>query len=354
MGRVNRCSVLFFAISWIFLANAQPAEPDPLFESDTPLNITFEAPFAQIDRERDKQAQYDGIMRYVDADGLEVSLDVGLEVRGNWRLQKSNCHYSQLWVDLKRGQTPDTIFAEQNRLKLVVQCRSQDRYRDYLAKEQQLYDAFENLSDIHFGTRLVNATYVDSEDTSSSRTHLAFFIEHQRRLRDRFDMEEVELNSISYITLDPMQSSLVGLFMYQIGNTDFSMIQAPEGDECCHNAKLLVDEAGRYFPIPYDFDSSGFVDANYAAPPNPSFGIRNNKSRAYRGFCFKPEQLNAAVARITAERDNTIALVADTSHVSTRTADKSVRYMEDFYEVLDNQRRFQRNIIDDCRGTLIE
>ena len=54
MTRVNRCIVLFLAISWIFLANAQPAEPDPLFDSDTPLNITFEAPFAQIDRERDK------------------------------------------------------------------------------------------------------------------------------------------------------------------------------------------------------------------------------------------------------------------------------------------------------------
>ena len=339
---------------WNIATSAQSAEPDPLFQSDTPLDITFEAPFAQIDRERDKEAEYEGVMRYVDADGLEVRLDMKLEVRGDWRLQKRNCHYSQLWVDLKRGQTPNTIFAEQNRLKLVVQCRAHDNYRDYLVKEQQLYKAFENLSDIHFGTRLVNATYIDSEDPSSSRTHLAFFIEHQRRLSDRFTMEEVQLNVIPSSDLDPLQSSLVGLFMYQIGNTDYSMTQTAEGDECCHNVKLLVDGAGRYFPIPYDFDASGFVDASYAAPPNPSFGIQNNRSRAYRGFCIKPEQLDAAVALITAQRDNTIAIVSDTSHIGDRVANRNVRYMEQFYEVLENQRRYQRDIIDDCRGDLIQ
>jgi len=350
MSIVNRCTALFLAIAWMLSANAQSADPDPLFQSNAPLNITFEAPFAQIDRERDKEAEYEGIMHYVDANGIEVRLDIGLEVRGNWRLQKSNCRYSQLWIDLKRGQTPNTIFAEQNRLKLVVQCRAQDRYKDYLAKEQQLYEAFENLSDIHFGTRLVNATYTDSENPNSSRTHLAFFIEHQRRLRERFDMEEVELNNISYRDLDPVQSSLVGLFMYQIGNTDYSMIRAPEGEECCHNTKLLVDETGRYFPIPYDFDSSGFVDASYASPPGPSVGIRNNRSRKYRGFCIEPEQLNAAVARINAERDTTTAIISDTSHVSERTVTRSIRYMEGFYEVLDEQRRYQRDIIEDCRG----
>ena len=338
----------------MFTLSAQTAEPDALFQSSAPLDITFEAPFAQIDRDRDKEVEYDGILRYVDADGVEVRLDVGLEVRGNWRLRKDNCRYSQLWVDLKRGQTPNTLFAEQNRLKLVVQCRGQARYRDYLAKEQQLYEVFANLSDIHFDTRLVNATYVDSEDPDSSRTHLAFFIEHQRRLRERFEMEEVELNSISHTDLDPLQSSLVGLFMYQIGNTDYSMIESPEDDECCHNTKLLVAETGRYFPIPYDFDGSGFVDASYAGMPNPAFGIRNNRSRAYRGFCFETEQLNAAVARIIAGRDNINATISDTSHISDRTANRSISYMEDFYEILENQRSFQRQIVDECRGELIQ
>ena len=337
-------------MAWMMTASAQTVAPDPLFASDVPLSITFEAPFTRIDRERDKGAEYEGFMRYVDASGEELSFDIALEVRGNWRLKKSNCNYSQLWVDLKRGQTPNTLFAEQNRLKLVVQCRSQDRYKDYLAKEQQLYEVFASVSDIHFGTRLVNATYVDSENPEDSRTHLAFFIEHQRRLKDRFEMEDVELNSIPYADLDPLQSTQVGMFMYQIGNTDFSMISAAEGDECCHNAKLLVDEAGRYYPIPYDFDSSGFVDASYAAPPSPSFGIRSNKGRRYRGFCVESDQLNAVVSQFTAMRDSINAIISDTTHVSERTAKRSMRYMDEFYEVLESPRRYERGVVDRCRG----
>jgi hypothetical protein len=352
---IVKCSLtLFLLLVWILTANAQVVQLDPLFQSNAPLNITFEAPFVQIDKERDKEAAYAGIMRYINADGVEVRLDIRLEVRGNWRLKKSNCRYAQLWVDLKRSQIPNTIFAEQNRLKLVVQCSGKDRYRDYLAKEQQLYEVFGNLSVINYGTRLVNATYVDSEDLSSSRTHLAFFIEHQRRLKDRFEMEEVELNSISHSGLDPMQSSLVALFMYQIGNTDFSMIQAAKGEQCCHNTKLLVDKMGHYFPIPYDFDSSGFVDASYAAPPNPSFGIRNNKSRKYRGFCIESEQLNAAVSRINTARDKTIAIISNTGHVSDSTAKRSIKYIEKSYEILNNQRSYQRKILDNCRGEIIK
>ncbi len=353
MSIVCRCLTLILLLAWMLPSSAQPPGPDPLFESDLPLNIRFEAPFEQIDRDRDKDVEYDGVMRYIDASGAEVTLDIALEVRGNWRLRKDNCRYSQLWVDLKRGQTPNTLFAEQNRLKLVVQCRSQDRYRDYLVKEQQLYDAFARLSDIHFDTRLVNATYVDSEDPSESRTHLAFFIEHQRRLKDRFGMDDVELNSISYSDLDPMQAALVGLFMYQIGNTDYSMIRAPEGDECCHNAKLLADATGRYYPVPYDFDSSGYVDASYAPEPSSSFGIRNNRSRAYRGFCFDPAQLDAAVTRMKAERENINGIIANSTHTSERTANRSLRYIEEFYEILENPRRFQREIVDECRGDLV-
>lgn len=354
MKMTIRSLALFLATASPLTSYGQIAGPDPLFQSNEPLNITFEAPFAQIDRERDKETEYEGVLRYTEPDGTEVTLDIGLEVRGNWRLRKDNCRYSQLWVDLKRGQVENTLFAEQNRLKLVVQCRAQDRYRNYLAKEQQIYTAFGSLSELHFDTRLVNATYVDSDDPESSRTHLAFFIEHQRRLRQRFNMKEVELSTIPYQSLDPLQSSLVGLFMYQVGNTDFSMTSAVEGEECCHNSKLLEDENGTYYPIPYDFDASGFVDANYAAPPGPNIGLRNNRSRQYRGFCVEQESINAALARISAERENAAAIFSDTSFVSERTATQSMRYLERFYEVIDSERLFRRQILNECRGDGIQ
>lgn len=351
-GKSNSTAVIAVGVCvfWSVMTAAQTTVPDPLFASDSLLDITLTAPFAEIDRDRDKEKAYPGTLSYVDESGQQVVLDVSLEVRGNWRLQKDNCRYSQLWVDLKRGQTPNTLFAEQNRLKLVVQCGSQNRYRYYLAKEYQLYQAFAAITDLNFDTRLLNTTYVSSDDPGETRTHLAFFIEHQRRLRHHFAMDDVELNSVAHDELEPVQSAIVGLFMYMIGNTDYSMTAAAEGEECCHNAKLLVDAAGRYYPIPYDFDASGFVDTNYAPLPNPVYKLDSNRQRLYRGYCVPANALETAVAQFNAARERIGAIVSDTAYVSSGIARSSQRYIDQFYAVLHDERSLQQNIVEKCRS----
>lgn len=329
--------------------SAAAEAPDPLFSSPEPFALTLTAPFARIDRERDKEQEYVGTLSYVDESGAMVVMDVDLEIRGNWRLRKANCNYSQLWVDLKRRQTEGTIFANQNRLKLVVQCRRQDRYAEYLIREKQAYQMFERLSEIHFDTRLVNATYTDSERDDSSRTHLAFFIEHQNRMAERMGLSEVELNSVNPSQLDPDQTALVSLFMYLLGNTDFSLSQAQEGEECCHNAKLLQSAEGSYFPVPYDFDASGFVDASYAPEPAPRFRLRNNRQRIYRGYCLPRENLDGAIARFQSLRQELLELLIPTElTLSRRSENRAISYLEDFYEVLDDPNKVEREIVNDC------
>lgn len=352
MRWLERSKIILAIVACVFCnvsVQAQTNLTDPLFASESLLDITLTAPFAEIDRDRDREKSWPGTLSYVDESGQQVVVDVSLEVRGNYRLQRGNCRYSQLWVDLKRGQTPNTLFAEQNRLKLVVQCGDQDRFREYLVKEHQLYQVFAALTELNFGTRLLNTTYVYSDDPGEERTHLAFFIEHQRRLKDQFGMEDVELNNIERTQLDPLQSTLVGLFMYMIGNTDYSMTAAVEGDECCHNAKLLVDANGRYFPLPYDFDASGFVDTSYAPDPNPDFNLRNNRDRLYRGFCVADNELAAAVAKFVEGRDRIMTIVSDTTYIEDRAAQRSQSYLEEFYETLQNERSLQREIIEECR-----
>ncbi len=322
-----------------FASSAQIAEPDPLFATLEPLVITLTGPFERIDDERDKEQEYEGSLSYVDGDGSTVTLDARFEVRGNWRLDPSNCSYSQLWVDLRRGQLPGTLFENQNRLKLVVQCRRQDRYAGYIQRELQAYRIFSQLSELNFDTRELMVTYVDSEEEDSTRTHSAFFIEHQNRLSDRFQMAEVEANRIEVASLDPLQGALVSLFMYFVGNTDFSLVQGPPDDECCHNSKLLTVD-GTYYPIPYDFDASGFIDASYAPEPLPQFKLRSNRSRLYRGFCVEPEVFNEAVARFRAIEDDVTAMV---------TERRNVGFVEDFFETLNDPRDLERNIAEECR-----
>ncbi len=317
--------------------HASGAEQDPLFASSDTLAITLVGPFERIDDERDKEQEYEGALRYINAAGETVELDANFEVRGNWRLDRSNCDYSQLWVDLRRGQLPGTIFENQNRLKLVVQCRRSDRYLEFLQREMQAYQIFSLLTDYHFAIRPLEVTYQDNEE-EESRTHAAFFIEHQNRVAELAGMEEVEENRVNSDQLDPMQSTLTSLFMFLMGNTDFSLIQAQEGEECCHNAKLIRASNGTYFPVPYDFDASGFVDASYA--PQPGFNLRSNRSRLYRGYCVDEATMTAAVDRFLALREEISSIAASR---------KNDRFVSDFFETLEDDRDFERDILRDCR-----
>lgn len=335
---------------WIlFAGSVSAAEPDRLFQSSNALNISITAPMDEIDDTRDKEQEYEGTLSYLDDTGAEVVLNAAYSVRGNWRLDKRNCRYAQMWVNLQRSQVVGTLFENQNRLKLVVQCGSQDRYVDYIYKEMQAYDIFSELSELNFDTRLLNVSYIDSEDPDSIRTHVAFFIEHQNRVAERFGYDEVELNTLPLAELNPLQSTVVSMFMYLIGNVDFSIISGPEGEECCHNAKQLQDDAGEYYPVPYDFDASGFVDTNYAPEPDPRFNLRSNRSRLFRGFCVEQAVLDEALRIYQTKRDRIMSIVADDPNVSSRATNRNIRYLEDFYEVLDDERDIERAFIRNCR-----
>jgi hypothetical protein len=344
---LKRLSLLLIPI--LTSVSLEAAESDLLFQSTERLEITITAPFGRIDKERDKEIEYAGVLSYVDSAGATINLDVELEVRGNYRLIKSNCRYSQLWVDLKRGQLEGTLFANQNRLKLVVQCGRQNRYADYLVREQQVYTMFSEISDYDFGTRLLNVTYVDSEDEDDVRTHVAFFIEHQNRLADRFGMDKVESNGISRTELNARQGVLVSLFMFLIGNTDYSIIRGPENDACCHNSKLLVNADGEYFPIPYDFDASGFVDASYAPEPRPDFNLRSNRSRLYRGFCVPDDILSAAIKTYQDAKEGLNTIIGDTTYIGVRAVNRTIKFVDSFYEIINNPRKLQREIVRGCR-----
>ena len=79
-----------------------------------------------------------GSLSYAGPDG-PITIETRYTPRGNFRLEKENCSHAQLWLNLKKKQTKKTVFANQNKLKLVVQCKDSSRYQSYLRKEYQTY-----------------------------------------------------------------------------------------------------------------------------------------------------------------------------------------------------------------------
>jgi hypothetical protein len=331
----------------LVLADAATLPHDPLFNNDEPLAITLTGPFETLDKQRDKSAEYEtGSLSYEGDDG-PITIETRYTPRGNFRLEKENCSHAQLWLNLKKKQTKKTVFANQNKLKLVVQCRDSNRYQSYLRKEYQAYRMLNLITEASYRVRWLTVTYQDLNG-KKPRTQAAFLIEHKSRVADRLQLDTVDEERIGRTELDSDHATRVALFNYFIGNADFSMIAGKEGS-CCHNAKLFrADDESPHVPVIYDFDSSGYVDAPYAITP-ANLGLRNVRQRIYRGFCADPEVLNGALDEFRANREALLAIAAETDYMSKRNARKGVSYLENFYDVINDPKRLKKKIIEVCR-----
>lgn len=319
----------------------------PLFAEQIPLQLTIEAPLRTLSRERREREELDGFVRYRDATGAEISLDVQVRTRGNSRM--ALCTYPPLRLDFRRGQVTGTVFAGQNRLKLATLCKDLRAYRDYLALEFEIYRIFNTVTESSYRVRWVEVTYIDMDDPDGDpELRPGFLIEEDSEVAARNGMEPWERETIDLDLLEPRSAALLSVFQFMIGNTDWSGTTGPPGDRCCHNGDVLRNPQGLAVLIPYDFDQAGLILADYAAPA-AELSIRSVRQRLYRGYCIHNDELGGAFDRFRAVRAE-IETLLSAAAVRERTRARALRYIEDFYEILDSPEEREESIAGACRG----
>ena len=330
----------------VFLQVASAGDlPDPLFQGDATLAVTITAPLTTVAKERPKEDYVPGQFSFTEADGTSVSLDVEIRTRGHFRHE--TCDFPPLTLNFKKSQTDGTLFDNQDKMKLVVHCDDPKRYEQAVLREFLAYRMLSQVTNLSFRVRLLRVTYVDSEQRRDEQVRYAFLLEHKNRLAKRIGRKDLEIARTKVSAIQPDQLNLTSVFAFLIGNTDFSPVAGPPDDECCHNYVLFGNDVDPILAIPYDFDQSGFVDAPYAVP-NENLRIRKVTQRLYRGRCANNEHLEDSIGMFGNERDKLYALIADQEGLDSRARKQVTRYLDDFYEIIDDPRDVQRKIINKC------
>lgn len=327
------------------------AERKPLFREHEPLKAVLTAPISQAyaQRQSDVRLYFPGQWTYTDEVGETQRLDVSIRVRGNFR--REYCELPPLRLNFKKSQVKGTPFDGQDKLKLVAPCQHGLRSQQELLLEYMAYRIFEILTDYSFGARLIRLSYVDSDEKRKSWTDFVFIIEDEKDIGKRLGLDKAHVARNRFEELDQPTTALLELFQLLISNHDYSVLEGSEGEYCCHNSVIYTREADadKRVPIPFDFDMSGLVNAEYAAPP-AHLPIRLVRTRYYRGLCQPPEVMDEAIEHMLSKKRQILELFRNQKELSRLSRTRNLNYIKKFFAMLEDQAMRQELILDRCRG----
>jgi len=357
MNTNSRIAAIIFLISTLISLSTSSAtfaanddKPPKLFSNNTQMAITLSGPWRTIQRNIKDDTNYPAQITYTTADGQQSTIDVEVAPRGLTRRFKT-CKFPPLKVHFDKEKMKGTEFRGNKSLKLVTYCQLSKKYEQYYTKEYLAYRIFNLITEFSFRVQPLMVEYVDSEGKSDPITRFSFLIEDADEVADRHDMEKLTISRVPHSKLDKVETSNVSLFQYMIGNLDWAATGGPDKDKCCHNSKIIapdMDAVPKYV-VPYDFDSSGIVNAHYAAPP-AELKVRTVRQRLFRGFCAHNVTIPQAVERFQDKKPEIMALFENDPNLTDKNRANTIKYIEDFYEIIDNPKKLEKNITDKCRG----
>ena len=325
--------------------------PAALFAAHGILEVTIEAPMAKLMDVRPDKEYLAGHFSYTDADGSIRRFAIKLRTRGNYRRDKEHCDFAPILLNFGKTEVAGTLFDGQHKLKLVTQCMTNDgEYTKILLREYLAYRLFQDLTDISYGVRLLRIKYVDMQ-SGQKVTRFAFVIEDDKAVAKRNALKVAKTDRVSDQDHDPARQSLVHLFEFMIGNTEYSLVNPEPDKQCCHNMDVLSADGGPpYIALPFDFDFAGLVNASYAEP-NPRYPVSSVRTRYYKGLCSTNDLLPETIRLFERRRDDMFRAIDELSNAcgaARRAVGWPRRYIESFYDIISDPDRVQKELLDKC------
>jgi hypothetical protein len=221
------------------------------------VEVDIELKLNELLSDRKNEDPFDAVFSFVDLNGKKQTWRTKVEIRGKFRRIKCE-EMPPLRLDFKKGDLEEAGLAKFDDLKMVTQCvEDQNEARQLLYKEYLAYKIYNKITDHSYRVQLIKINFKDT-DTKESTLQYGFLIEDTAQLRARLNAEKYDNKfGINIDQLDETAYTNVALFQHMIGNADWSIL------EICKNVKV-VSKADKLIAVPYDFDFSEIVSANYA------------------------------------------------------------------------------------------
>jgi len=345
---LNKAAYILIIAGLISFSNIKAQEisagqPLPLFQSDKVLNLNLEADFKTVFSNTDDSTYFPATISLTDNDGEKRIVDIKIRTRGKTRRDKDICKFAPLRLKFTKKATKNTPFEGQKAIKLVTHCNKAAYYEQNTIIEYLIYEAFNVLTDSSFKVRPAIINYIYRSKKADTVQKFAFFIERGKYLAGRLQGIAIKSEKIHPNRMNPVQTCLMDMFQYMIGNTDYSIYEL-------HNIIMIGDSSRRFPPIaiPYDFDWSGLVSAIYAVP-HPLINTEKVTERVYRGFKKEPAIVARTINIFNMKKQEIYQLFENFELLDDKEKKKSIKYLDGFYSVINDERMVQIEFFEHAR-----
>ncbi len=125
----------------------------PLFDDNAVIDVELIGPIGSLIKKKDDSTEVPFVLK-----ANAVEQQVQIRVRGKSRLRL--CKFPPLRLNFSDSDTEQTVFAGQDKIKLVTHCRSNDASQVDALQEYAVYRIFNIISDISYRVRLLHITTV--------------------------------------------------------------------------------------------------------------------------------------------------------------------------------------------------
>ena len=273
-------------------------------------------------------------------DGSLIDNPVLLDIRGHYRMEHCYVPPIRLSFDYKDS----SVFYSLKSIKLVNECKVAKSYEQFLLKEYLAYKIFNLFTDKSFRVRLINLSFQDSAGKKKPISEYAYLMEDIKELAKRNNCHVWKRGKRNTEETNRQQMTLIALFQYMIGNTDWAV-------SVNHNIKLIAtntDSNARPYAVPYDFDYSGIVNTDYAVP-DERLEIETVRQRLYRGYARNLEELNETLKIFEEKKESIFALINNFSLLTPYSKKEMTDYLNEFYAEIKRPDQVKSIFIDNAR-----
>jgi hypothetical protein len=311
---------------------------DGLFDSDTVLQVKLSGPIRKLFNDRGDESKYHPLaLSYYSVDNREVAVNLKAKTRGNFRRNKSNCIYPPILLNFQKKESVNTIFRDQDKVKLVVPCRSDK----YVIHEYLVYKLYNLITPKSFKARLVKINLSDTE-TGSNLFFYGMLLEEDGQMAKRNSLNILNKKMIRGEQTESETFIKMAVFQYMIGNTDWSV-------PYLHNIRIVAfDSTTIPYTVPYDFDHAGIVDASYALPPE-ELELRSTRHRRFRGYCISDmKTFGQVIAAFNRLKNDIYRIYTDCPLLEAKYISSTTKFLDNFYATINNPNKLKAEFSYPC------